>query len=54
MCVSSLKITAPELIKAWNSFDSAWNPLADPQAQDYAHRIGQTHAVPAAVSTKSY
>jgi len=36
MCVSSLKITTPELMKAWNSFDSAWNPHTDPQAQDHA------------------
>ena len=28
-----------------NSFDSDWNPHADLQAQDRAHRIGQTKVV---------
>ena len=28
-----------------DSFDSDWNPHADLQAQDQAHRIGQTKAV---------
>jgi ATP-dependent helicase STH1/SNF2 len=27
------------------SFDSDWNPHAGLQAQDHAHRIGQTRAV---------
>lgn len=36
---------SPGLIVPFYSYDSDWNPHADLQAQDRAHRIGQTKVV---------